>query len=116
MVDEAEQFFSALVADEETAYNLVLLTSEAVTNGVEHGNAFEEDKKVTITFECDEQAATISVTDEGSGFAPDGVADPMSSDRMMADRGRGLFLMEQIADEVRFEEHGRRVVLVVKLA
>jgi serine/threonine-protein kinase RsbW len=115
MVEEAERFFLANVADEEKAYNLLLLASEAVTNGIEHGNKYDETKKVTVTYECDDGRALISVTDEGNGFSPEDVADPLAAEQLYADRGRGLFLMEQIADEVRFEEHGRRVVLIVNL-
>ncbi len=116
MVHEAEDFFSSQIADEEQAYNMILLASEAVTNGIEHGNQFDEEKKVTVTFECGDGKATVSVTDEGSGFVVENVSDPLNAEHMLADRGRGLFLMGQLADEVRFEEHGRRVVLVLNLA
>jgi len=115
MVDEAERFFSARVSDEDTAHNLLLLASEAVTNGVEHGNKFDAEKKVTITFSTNAHHATVTVEDEGSGFERIDVPDPVADDHLFASRGRGLFLMEQLADEIRYENGGRRIVVIVRL-
>lgn len=115
MVDEAERFFGAHVADEDVAHNLLLLASEAVTNGVEHGNAFDADKKVSVTFEANSEQAIITVEDEGEGFRRSEIPDPVAPEHLFLERGRGLFLMEHVADEIRYENGGRRVVVVVKL-
>ncbi len=107
-VEQAESFFKDHVLDEDLLYNLVLLTSEAVTNGMEHGNAFDPAKSVTVEFKVSTGSLEIVVEDEGPGFERDRVPDPLSEDHLFDDGGRGLFLLESIADEVNYELGGRR--------
>lgn len=114
IVDESETFFRRYFTDEEHLYKLQLLASEAVTNGIEHGNAHDESKTVTVIFGVAGDDASISVEDEGTGFDREAVSDPMAESNLLEDGGRGLFLMESMADEVRYDNGGRRVTLVVR--
>lgn len=107
-VEQAESFFKDHVDDEDLLYNLVLLTSEAVTNGMEHGNDFDPAKSVTIEFKVATGLLEIMVEDEGPGFERKGVPNPLSEDHLFDDGGRGLFLLEALADEVKYELGGRR--------
>ena len=67
-VDQAESFFSQHLSDEELVYNLMLMASEAVTNGMEHGNAFDPEKEVIIEYVVFADYVMITVEDEGPGF------------------------------------------------
>lgn len=109
VVKRAERFFSRVSSDEEYVYKAVLLTSEAVTNAIEHGNALDETKSIHIEFISTDESDQLWVEDEGEGFSPDDVKDPLREENLLADGGRGIFLMEQIADEVRYENGGRRI-------
>lgn len=111
-VDRAESFFSEWLEDEDLVYNLVLLTSEAVTNGMEHGNRFDESKKVFIEFVVCDTRIEISVEDQGPGFTREQVPNPLSDSKLFADGGRGLFLLESIADEVNYEKDGRKTRVI----
>ena len=111
VVDETEQFLSPLNLDEEQSYNIVLLTTEAVSNAMEHGNGLDIDKKVIIEFEATARRVVISVEDEGSGFRASRVPDPLAEENLLAEGGRGLFLMEELADDISYEKGGRLVVL-----
>jgi serine/threonine-protein kinase RsbW len=111
---EAETFFKSHIADDDLVYNIVLLTSEVVTNGMEHGNDFDLAKKVTVEFIVDEESAQITVEDEGTGFARDRVPNPLENSHLLDDGGRGLFLLESLADEVHYELGGRRTRVVFK--
>jgi serine/threonine-protein kinase RsbW len=114
VVEETDQFLSPLGLDEELAYNIVLVTTEAVTNAIEHGNAHDASKSVHISYEATPTLVIVSVEDEGSGFAPTAVPDPLSAENLLADGGRGVYLIEEIADEVLYENGGRRVVMRFK--
>jgi serine/threonine-protein kinase RsbW len=107
-VEQAESFFKEHVGDEDLLYNLVLLTSEAVTNGMEHGNDFDPGKSVVVEFKVMPAALEITVEDEGPGFERKRVPSPLSEDHLFDDGGRGLFLLESLADDVRYELGGRR--------
>ena len=114
IVEEAEAFVGAHESDEEFVYNYVMLATEAFTNAIEHGNNLDPDKKVTIQFEAHPETLEIWVEDEGEGFNPDAVADPLAEENLLADSGRGLYLIEALADEVRYEEDGRRVRIIFR--
>ncbi len=113
-VEQAEAFFGTHVSDEELVYNLVLLTSEAVTNGMKHGNAFDPEKNVTVEFVVEKKRIEISVEDEGGGFVRDVVPDPLENSHLFDSSGRGLFLLESLADEVHYELDGRKTRVVFK--
>lgn len=111
VVDVAESFFSSRSSDDDFVYKAVLLASEAVTNGIEHGNRLDESKTVKLAFLALSDAFEIHVEDEGEGFVREQVADPLEEENILGDGGRGIFLIERLADEVRYENGGRRVVI-----
>ena len=113
-VEQAESFFKDHVEDEDLLYNLVLLTSEAVTNGMEHGNDFDPGKSVTVEFKVSSAVLEIIVEDEGPGFERTEVPSPLSEDHLFDDGGRGLFLLESLADDVRYELGGRRTCVTFR--
>ncbi len=114
-VERAESFFSDHVDNEDLLYNLVLLTSESVTNGMEHGNKFDSSKNVVIEFFVGVDRIEISVEDEGVGFAREVVPNPLEEEHLFDSGGRGLFLLESLADEVHYELEGRRIRVVFNL-
>lgn len=111
VVDEMEAFLAGRIADEELAYRIVLLSSEAVTNAIEHGNQLDASKQVFFLVDVHADRVEVVVEDEGSGFDPSKTDDPTESAHLFREGGRGLLFMEEMADEVRFEKHGRRVRL-----
>jgi len=109
IVDEAESFFGSCFTEDEKVYVGVLLASEAVTNAIEHGNGLDETKKVTVQFKCSETLVELWVEDQGPGFDLSSVADPLDDDHLLADGGRGIFLIEKLADDVKYENEGRKI-------
>ena len=112
VVERAESFFSDVSDDEDFVYTAVLLASEAVTNAIEHGNELDAAKKVHIEFYADAKTRQLWVEDEGAGFSPEHVDDPLEDENLLADGGRGIFLIEELADEVRYEKEGRRIGMI----
>jgi serine/threonine-protein kinase RsbW len=110
-VEESEGFFGARYSDPDFVYNLVLLTSEAVTNAIEHGNHEDARRTVNVWLEVADSEAVITVEDEGEGFDPNSVQDPLAPEHIFDEGGRGVFLMESLADEVTWSNRGRRVTL-----
>lgn len=113
VVDQTEAFFSEHSDNPEFIYTAVLLASEAVTNAIEHGNKSNASRKVRITFLNREKDMEMRVEDEGDGFVREDIPDPLSEENILDDGGRGIFLIERLADEVRYEQGGRRVVIVL---
>ena len=113
LVNKVEAFLQELIEDEEFIYQVVLLTSESVTNGMEHGNEFDLEKKVFVSLRVLDSYVQLRVSDEGAGFDRDDVNDPLDESALLLDGGRGLFLIEQMADSVVYEDDGRTVIMRV---
>lgn len=103
--------------DDEFYAKLMLGVSEAVTNAIVHGNNLDESKKVTLkSFLNDSDSKLIFETkDEGLGFDPNILPDPLSNENLLKASGRGVFLMEEYADEINYSEGGTKLTLVFDL-
>ena len=112
IVSETEAFLEERVRDEDLAYRIVLLTVEAVTNAIEHGNRFDSTKQVRFRMEAVDRRIEVAVEDEGEGFNPTTSADPLACENLLQEGGRGLLFMQSMADEVLFENDGRKVRLI----
>jgi serine/threonine-protein kinase RsbW len=91
--------------------NILIALTEAVNNAIQHGNKSNPNKFVSIDFENENNVLIFSVCDEGSGFDPLILPDPTNPLNIEKLSGRGVFLMTQLSDSIRFEENGRKVFL-----
>lgn len=112
VVEEAQVFLATRKVEADLAYNVVLLLSEAVTNAMEHGNGWDARLKVAVTISVHANHIEVSAQDEGPGFDASAHPDPFAEHNMLKDGGRGRFLMRKLADELFYEEGGRRVRMV----
>ncbi|MCH8567891.1 MAG: ATP-binding protein [Balneolales bacterium] len=88
---------------------LMLVISEAVTNAIVHGNKLNETKKVFLNCSLDNKTLTISIEDEGEGFNPDTVPDPLAEENLLKPSGRGLYLVREATTEVFHNEKGNKI-------
>jgi serine/threonine-protein kinase RsbW len=75
---------------------------EAVANAVKHGNRLDASKRVWVSFEPDGEDLVMVVRDEGTGFDPEKVADPLAQENQLKTSGRGIFYMKSFMDSVAF--------------
>src|SRR5574342_156066 len=114
---------SSLAGMEEDAMHWVgVAVRESVINAIKHGNRQDVGKMVHVDFtttEKPEHELTISVRDEGEGFEPEEIADPLAPENMLKSSGRGIFLMRNFMDDVvlrKVPEGGMEVKMVKRLA
>lgn len=88
--------------------DVAVSVSEVVNNAVIHGNRRDPEKQVVLELEIQPDRVRISVEDEGPGFDPDALPDPVASDNLMREVGRGLFIVRAYMDEVHFQKMGGR--------
>lgn len=90
---------------------LVMVASEALSNAICHGNQLDPSKQVQLFLEIQGDVVELCVEDEGSGFDRTRVAryDPENPQMLFQPHGRGLYLIEALADEVLYENGGRRI-------
>jgi serine/threonine-protein kinase RsbW len=100
--------------DEDTGSQIAMVSREAAVNAVLHGNKKDPAKQVRATFDLTSEDLTIKVADEGEGFDPSTIPDPLSPEGLLKPSGRGVFLMRAIMDEVNFRQlsPGAEITLV----
>lgn len=118
-LDKLEGFLNDLQSDlkfdDEFYARLMLTVSEAATNGVVHGNELDASKKVTLNADYTGDTLKITIQDEGEGFEPEEVANPLAEENLLKTSGRGVFLMGEYADKVEYQDEGRKLVLEFEL-
>ena len=87
---------------------------EALANAIQYGNRLDPQKHVDVRVEVDDDTLQVFVNDEGEGFDPTRIPDPTDPGRVDLDRGRGLFLIRQLMDEVRFNARGNSICMIMR--
>jgi serine/threonine-protein kinase RsbW len=95
----------------EDAIELAL--AEALANAVVHGCASDPTKIIECDVACDEaRGMLIVVRDPGKGFDPAALPNPVNGERVFADHGRGIYLINQLMDEVKFLKNGTEIHMI----
>ena len=89
--------------EEEVADKVCLAIREAVANAIQHGNGLQPDKMAQVVLAIGEEHLDIEIKDEGGGFDPQNVPDPLAAENLLKPTGRGIFLMRRLVDAVDFE-------------
>jgi serine/threonine-protein kinase RsbW len=104
--------------DDDAIHYLSVAVRESVSNAIRHGNRFDETKSVDVAFRVAEDGIEICVRDQGEGFNPASLPNPLASENLLRADGRGVFFMRSFMDEVRFEflkPRGTSVTMVKRL-
>lgn len=92
--------------DEDQAHWVGVAVRECVINAIKHGNRHDASKRVFVEFATAVAAVpemTIRVRDQGQGFDPEEIADPLAPENLLKGSGRGIFLIRNFMDEVDLE-------------
>ena len=108
LIEDVCQIYSV---NEDCYGNMLIAVTEAVNNAILHGNQSNPEKYVKIGFESDQNKLVFSVTDEGPGFDYVSLPDPTDPANIDKVSGRGVFLMSNLADFIKFEDNGSKVLL-----
>ncbi len=103
---------------DESAFNkLLIATTEAVNNGILHGNKRDPSKKVNLVCETLNGLLFITVEDEGQGVDPDSIPNPLAEENLLRENGRGVFLMRSLMESVEFSRYpgGSKVTMTMSL-
>jgi len=90
---------------------LLLSVVEAVNNAIVHGNKMDLDKDVVLEYSLDDTKIDFIITDMGEGFDYNNIPDPTKPENVEKTHGRGIFLMNHLADEIEFTKNGSVVKL-----
>jgi serine/threonine-protein kinase RsbW len=109
--------------DEDSVHWIGVAVRECVINAIKHGNREHPGKLVTVEFVFNPKDTptelVVRVLDQGEGFDPESVGNPLDPENILKSSGRGIFFMRSFMDDVRLErapEGGMEVRMVKKLS
>ncbi len=94
---------------------LLLAIVEGVNNAIVHGNKLDINKKVQLEYAITDKNIEFTIKDEGPGFDFTKIPDPTLPENIEKTHGRGIFLMNHLADDIEFENNGSTVKLIFDL-
>lgn len=107
-IDNARDKFAF---DDDIYGNIMIAVTESVNNAIIHGNKQDKEKNVDLALEVAEDNIRFTIKDEGEGFDYDNLPDPTAPENILKIGGRGIFLVQNLADEVAFTDQGRTIML-----
>lgn len=106
----------AMQLDESVLDRIMISITEVVNNGIIHGNQSDPGKYVHIGCDCFDDRIDFVIRDEGRGFHPDEIPDPLHDSNILKEGGRGVLIVRSMMDSVRFQqtEEGMEVHLSIR--
>ena len=108
--------------DDDSVHWVSVAVRESVINAIKHGNRNDAQKRVHVEFtslqDGDGRSLAVRVRDEGCGFDPSSLANPLAPENLLKANGRGIFLMRSFMDEMTFQraaEGGMEVRMVKRV-
>ena len=118
----SEHMGRSIGLDEDSRHWVGVAVRESVINAIKHGNRNDSSKRVFVDFEAAPETVpelTIRVRDQGEGFDPGELADPLAPENLLKASGRGIFLIRNFMDEVelrRAPEGGMEILMTKRVS
>jgi len=97
--------------EDRDIFSIRLALEEALVNAIKHGNQLDRSKKVHIQCAIHGERFEIGIADEGPGFNPEEVPDPLCDENLERPCGRGLFLIRHYMTDVQYHAPGNRLTM-----
>ncbi|WP_026955986.1 ATP-binding protein [Algoriphagus vanfongensis] len=107
-IDNAREKFEI---NDDIYGNIMISVTECISNAIIHGNQSNKQKLVHLELKAQDDQLQFIIEDEGEGFEIETLPDPTAPENIEKPGGRGIFLIKNLTDEVKFEEGGKRTVL-----
>lgn len=117
--EDVRRILSSYDYHQDETEKIVISLEEMIRNAITHGNGMDAKKSVSVTVDIDCQQAVFSIADEGGGFDPSVVADPVKVLEQLLDEdntenythGRGIWIARHYMDSVEYNKKGNKVLL-----
>ncbi|MBI1749563.1 MAG: ATP-binding protein [Acidobacteria bacterium] len=110
VVERVMEIARDMKCTEGKEFEIEMALREALANAIVHGARHDASKHVQLCVVCDNsRGMLIVVRDPGAGFDPASVPSPVVGQNVFSEHGRGIYLINQLMDEVRFERGGTEI-------
>ena len=93
--------------------SIAIAITEAVNNAIYHGNKLDKKKKVRFSIHALPNALQFTIGDEGNGFKPDDIPNPLDPANLLKENGRGIFILKSLMDQVNFDFSGKGTTITL---
>jgi len=114
--DFLENWLRQLHVSEDMVADFGIVVSELVNNAIRHGNKRDLKKTVKLTLNYNNGEVEAVIADQGQGFNPEAIPDPVSEENLMKEIGRGVYIVRALVDDIsfKFPASGGTVVTIKK--
>ena len=113
--DRILQYVSRITTADDKLFDIRLCIEESLRNAIVHGNKSDRNKQVRITYWVEQGRIFIEIRDHGAGFDHKNVPNPTHDKNILRNSGRGVHLVLNLMDEVRFNERGNQITMIKNL-
>jgi len=118
-IGKLEQYVSQISEefdiDSDKYPDILISLTEAVNNAIIHGNSRDITKCVDIMCRCKEENLTFTISDQGKGFNPEMISNPLDDSNIEMEGGRGVLIMKSLCDEIQYSNEGRTVEMTFNI-
>jgi len=101
--------------DDEQYGRTMIAVTEVVMNAIVHGNKEDITKKVSVTVEFDVNEMKIIIVDEGAGFIISELPNPTDIERLLDNKGRGVYIAKAMVDKVDYKLSGKGSAFILTI-
>ena len=106
-IQEVEDFTEKVATEmdfsDEEKDSIAIAVTEMANNAIVHGNKKNKSKNVVLRYYLTASSLRIVIQDEGGGFKPESVNNPLAPENLLKESGRGIFIVRALMDEVSFD-------------
>jgi serine/threonine-protein kinase RsbW len=113
--EQVLSFLAPLSLTDAAQFDIRLCLEEALINAMKYGNALQKSLPVELDVEGADDTVRITVKDQGPGFDVSKIEDCTDEKNLYRNRGRGVYLIHQLMDEVRYNDKGNSLLMVKKI-
>ncbi len=113
--EDVLSFLKPFSVADAALFDIRLCLEEALINAMKYGNRLRPDLHVELEVEASPEAVRLTVQDQGQGFDVSKLANCTQGENLFRNHGRGVYLIHQLMDEVRYNEKGNQLVMVKSL-
>ena len=108
-------FLKPLALSEAYRFDIRLCLEEALVNAIKYGHGFKKDLKVRVRVEYNHEEVRLTVEDQGRGFDLKKLQDCTHDKYILRGHGRGVYLIHQLMNKVKYNSKGNRIQMVKSL-
>lgn len=101
--DFIESNLETLGIDKSLIADIAISATELINNAILHGNGGDTSKQVKIRLKVQNKTVFVDIVDQGKGFDPTIIPDPLAEENLLKEVGRGIFIARALVDELRFD-------------